>query len=156
MTPVPNESLAALSDAQIVTCTLYGEARGEPIEGLIAVACVIRNRVDDGRWGETYKRVCLAAAQFSCWNDDGRSANHAEVLRVAEQLAQSTTLPDNARLKQCAWVAQGVMGQWLLDNTHASTHYLTGELFQRNPPAWARGRLPAAQVGHHVFFRGIP
>lgn len=154
--PLPSDVLAALSDAQVVACTLYGEARSEPIEGIVAVASVIRNRVDDGRWGHTYKQVCLAPWQFSCWREEGGAANHAEVLRVSEMLVKSTTLPDNQRLKQCAWVAQGVMGQWLLDNTRNSTHYLTGKLFETNPPAWARGRIPVAQVGNHVFLRGIP
>ena len=34
-----------LPDDAVLGLTLYGEARGEPIEGQIAVACCIKNRV---------------------------------------------------------------------------------------------------------------
>ena len=44
---------ATLDDAQVIALTLYGEARGEGVEGRIAVANVIRNRLTSGRWGET-------------------------------------------------------------------------------------------------------
>ena len=42
-------------DRDILARTLWGEARGEGLAGQIAVACTIRNRVEDGRakswWG---------------------------------------------------------------------------------------------------------
>jgi len=36
-------------DRDILARTLYGEARGGGFAGQVAVACVIRNRVNDGR-----------------------------------------------------------------------------------------------------------
>ena len=35
----------ALTDTQILLLTLWGEGRGEPIEGRVAIGSVIRNRV---------------------------------------------------------------------------------------------------------------
>ena len=59
-------------DRDILTRTLWGEARGESLAGQIAVAWTIRNRVNDGKaksgWGEGYACVCLKPYQFSCWN----------------------------------------------------------------------------------------
>ena len=65
--------VAGLSDTHTVALTLYAEARGEPIEGRIAVANVIRNRVrlQKARYGFSPKQVCLKAHQFSCWLPDG-------------------------------------------------------------------------------------
>jgi len=59
-------------DAEILTLarTLYGEARGEPREGIEAVANVILNRVMSNRYPNTIAKVCLQRLQFSCWNDD--------------------------------------------------------------------------------------
>ena len=36
--------LDRLTDVQILALTLFGEARSEPIEGIVGVGCVIRNR----------------------------------------------------------------------------------------------------------------
>ena len=59
-------------DAEILTLarTLYGEARGEPREGIEAVANVILNRVLSNRYPNTIAKVCLQRLQFSCWNDN--------------------------------------------------------------------------------------
>ena len=67
MTLTDAEVKARLSDLEVTLVTLFGEARGEPVEGLIAVGSVIRNRVKAARFGSTYRAVCLARWQFSCW-----------------------------------------------------------------------------------------
>lgn len=60
-------------DVVTLARTLWGEARGEPIEGQVAVAWVIRNRADGARFaGQLLGRegavahVCLTLWQFSC------------------------------------------------------------------------------------------
>src|SRR3546814_2812197 len=65
-------------DVDTLARTVFGEARGEPMPGKIAVAWCIRNRVeldlhDDGKpdwWGEGYTAVCRKSWQFSCWNEN--------------------------------------------------------------------------------------
>ena len=152
---LPSDLVAALTDAQLLVLTIYGEARGEPIEGQIAVGCTIRNRVQTGRWGASYAKVCLAPWQFSCWRPEGGRANHQVVVAAAEMLAKSTTLPEDAALRQCAWVGQGVMGHWIQDTVRDATHYLTADLLASAPPRWAVNQTPVARVGRHVFFAGI-
>lgn len=49
--------------------TLLQEARGEPPEGMAAVAHVMVNRLRSGRWGKSLATVCLWPAQFSGWHD---------------------------------------------------------------------------------------
>ena len=155
MSHLPSDVVAALTDPQLLTLTLYGEARGEPIEGQIAVGCVIRNRVEVGKWGASYAKVCLAPWQFSCWTPQGGKANYEATIRAAEQLARSVTLPDDPLLKQCAWVAQGIIGYWIQDTVKEATHYVTGAMFEARPPRWAVNQIPVAQIAGHVFFRGI-
>ena len=152
---LPSDVLAALTDPQILTLTIYGEARGEPIEGQIAVGCVIRNRVQVGRWGASYAKVCLAPWQFSCWRPEGGRENYETVVAAAEMLVRSTTLPDDQMLRQCAWVSQGIIGHWIQDTVKDATHYLTADLHARRPPVWAVGQVPACRIGAHVYFAGI-
>ena len=50
--------------------TIWAEARGEPLDGQIAVANVILNRARQGGWwGDDVAGVCCKPKQFSCWND---------------------------------------------------------------------------------------
>lgn len=154
---MPDDIVAALNDPQIVALTLYGETRGEAVEGQVAVGCVIRNRVRLGRWGPTYARVCLAPWQFSCWTPQGGRENHAVVMKAAETLARSTTLPDDTLLRQCIWVAQGIIGDWIRDQVKGATHYYSPSAMvpAGAVPKWAVGHSPVVEKGRHLFFVGI-
>src|SRR3546814_14859458 len=63
--------------------TIWGEARGEPVRGMEAVAAVVMNRVArPGWWGRTVASVCTKAYQFACWNED--DPNRAKLLAVTD------------------------------------------------------------------------
>ncbi|XP_055340429.1 spore cortex-lytic enzyme-like [Paramacrobiotus metropolitanus] len=56
---------------QTLLKTVYREAPGEPEEGQLAVAWVIKNRADKNRayWGgNSIAAVCRHPGQFECWN----------------------------------------------------------------------------------------
>ena len=56
-------------DLWIFAKTIWAEARGEPLEGQIAVSNVILNRARQGGWwGDDVVKVCRKPKQFSCWN----------------------------------------------------------------------------------------
>lgn len=154
---LPSPFVAALTDPQVLTITLYGETRGEPIEGQIAVGCVIRNRLHTGRWGASYAKVCLAPWQFSCWRPEGGKDNYELVLETAEIMATSTQLPDDALLRQCAWIAQGIIGDWIRDNVRDATHYYSPRSMvpPGSVPRWAANKIPVAKKGDHLFFRDV-
>lgn len=148
--------LDPLTDPQILALTLYGEARGEPIEGVIAVGCVIRNRVIDARWGTKYRQVCLAPWQFSCWRREGGEANYERVLDYAKQLL-AHKVPDDPIFRQCVWVSQGVIGGWILDTVKNATHYYAPAAMQPpgSVPKWAANKQPVVTRGRHVFYADV-
>jgi len=53
--------------------TIIGECANCSDDGMVAVANVIRNRME--LRGQTAEEVCLAREQFSFWNDRGRAKN---------------------------------------------------------------------------------
>ena len=61
-------------EADVLARTIWGEARGEGLEGMRAVANVILNRVKIAElkngfwWGSNIIQVCQKPYQFSCWN----------------------------------------------------------------------------------------
>jgi hypothetical protein len=151
------EVKAGLTELHAVAMTLWGEARNQPVEGLVFVGSVIRNRVRmPGRFGATYDKVCLARAQFSCWWPVGGQANYDAVISrarlfVGDYAERPAGLMD-AVLQEALFVAEGIIGEQLRDNSHGSTHYVTKALFKAAPPAWASGRQPVAEVGAHLGF----
>lgn len=60
----PNE----LAREFMLALCVWREARGEPLRGKQLVAQVIRNRVEDRRWPNTYVGVITQRLQFSAFN----------------------------------------------------------------------------------------
>ena len=54
-----------LTSLMCVAVAIYFEARGEPVEGQIAVAQVIRNRIEDPRYPDN---ACDVVKQGYYWN----------------------------------------------------------------------------------------
>jgi len=153
-----SEVKAALRDFHALALTLWGEARGEPIEGKVFVGSVIRNRVNKpGRFGNTYRAVCLARLQFSCWWKAGGGANYDRVMARARatvgDYADRSVLPRDPSFEECCFVAEGIIGGQLLDRSKGADHYMTSALFRSTPPEWAKGKTPIVTVGAHVGFK---
>lgn len=139
-----------MTDIDVVTATIWGEARGEPIEGRIAVACVIRNRLLSGRWGHNYEAVARAPFQFSCWNA-GQDANHLAVLDLVNKLNAQGFI--DLMTQECRWVSNGVVNHVILDRVNSATHYHESSM---NPkPKWVEGARLVATIGHHMFYAGV-
>lgn len=144
--PNPKREPETLRDAEILARTLYGEARGEELAGIEAVASVILNRVAFARqrgrywWGNDVKSVCLKPGQFSCWN--ANDPNRKKLLAIN---------PRDPAYRLCKRIAKRAMAGDLRDQTDGATHYHTHAV----DPWWARGHVPVAEIGNHLFYRDI-
>lgn len=149
----PQQIREVITDQTALIATLLGEAAKESIEGQIAVACVIRNRAKHPRWwGKTFKGVCLAKAQFSCWWE--KNDNTARVYALADALHRRVDATGALSVVgQLHWVAAGVMDDMLLDNTGGADHYHANWMFEKGLPKWAHGRKPVKTIGGHTFYR---
>lgn len=137
-----------------MTRTLYGEARGEPGEGIVGVAWVIRTRVCLGGWwaehpGDgipdgTLAAVCRDPQQFTCWS--------AGDVNLAKLRTVPLTDPDLAR---CLRHALNVLTDRVSDPTAGATHYLNPAALKRMP-SWYRDELVTRRIGRHVFLRLRP
>jgi len=139
-------------DRDVLARTLWAEARGEGLNGQIAVAWTIRNRVDtdlhnDGKpdwWGEGYTGVCLAPWQFSCWNKNDPNYPY---------LSGAKPIPFR-ELAQARIAADLVIDGKQPDPTGGATHYYATTM--QKPPAWAAKAKQTLKLGRHVFFRDVP
>src|SRR5574343_888956 len=147
MSKTLDPTLAALTPEQLVLVTLYGEARGEPIEGQVAVANVIKNRLKRGDWGTSLTAVLGSWAQFSClWPSLG-GKNYNAVLEAARGLLEGAPLSPS--LRQIEWVVEGVFGSKILDNTLGACHYYAVGI---PAPYWDTNSATfVGQKGRHLF-----
>lgn len=135
------------SAVDILARTLWGEARGEPVRGIEAVAAIIVNRVRHAQarggrywWGTSIEQVCQKPWQFSCWNEG--DPNRAKLLAVTER---------DRSFRICLRVARRAVAGVLDDPTRGATHYHTRAVL----PPWARSRSPSAEIGNHLFYNDV-
>jgi len=133
-----------LTDASVMALTIYGEARGEQMDGRIAVGSVILERDKRGGWyGKSIKDVCLKPWQFSCFLP--ADPNFESLKAKAENWEKA--LQDNTALRECLEIAAGLLGGIILPNVIA-THYETLETHAD----WEASLKPVRVIGRHKFF----
>ena len=112
-----------------VSRVVYAEARGEPYVGKLAVAWVIKNRYNNGNYGNTIAHV-TREGQFAKWR---------------------RPIDDERSWRECIQAAEGVFFGTNTDPTGGSTHFFSGN----RCPYWAEGKKPVVVIGGHKFFNNI-
>ncbi len=172
----PTEIKQAISERHAIALTLKHEAASElvpgkgwvtaPVEHRIAIASVIRNRVrTPGKFGQTFKDVCLKPFAFSCWVPQGGEANFNALMARAELFIREgdgmALAKGDAILRECLWIADGLLADAFGDRVRGATHYYAN--WMAKPPAWSfadpqtrtKPLTPVAVVGNHLFYAGV-
>lgn len=131
-------------EIDVLARTLWGEARGEGVAGMQAVANVILNRVAvaDAKgkywWGNNIIQVCQKPYQFSCWN---RSDPNFRKLQAVDE--------SNLYFATAVRIARRAIYGVLEDVTKKATHYHTAGI----GPYWSKNVKPVSVIGNHIFYR---
>lgn len=117
---------------------IYYESRGEPLEGQIAVAEVVLNRVDSQDYPDS---VCKVTNQGV---GSGRACQFSYACNgVPERMASPVP---RARAEKLAAVMMAGRSRLVTDGaTHFHATYVR--------PAWSRHLVRTAAIGQHVFYR---
>lgn len=118
-------------DLRCLAGAIYFESKGEPLAGQLAVAEVILNRADSGRFGKSICSVVKQPGQFS-------------FVRGGQLPSIDPSRPAWRTALAVARVA--VADAW--DGTAADALYFHA---RRVSPGW--GRVKVAAIGNHVFYR---
>ena len=113
---------------------IYFEARNESLKGMVAVALVTLERVEDPRYPDNVCDVVYENKQFS-WYWDGlsdRPKNKRKFHEIA-LIADAILDPDTA----------------IYDFTYGSTHYHADYVH----PYWEKDMIYKAKIGAHLFYR---
>jgi len=133
------EGLSKLDDIQLLTALVLGEAEAEPLLGKIAVACVVRNRVNDKRWADTWREVMLQPYQFSCFLPE---YFRPEIIQQDRQ---------DPVWRECSFSAFGVYNRYIRSEAKGANHYFSS--IMKEEPYWAKGRDPVLEIGKHKFYK---
>lgn len=135
--------LSRFTDQQILAKTIWGEARGGGVAGMQSVASVIVNRAKKpGWWGDDIRSICLKPYQFSCWLSN--DPNLPKILAVDEANTQYAIAME---------VAEQAINSTLTDTTNGATSYYAESMAE--PPKWAVGKTPCAEIAGQLFFNDI-
>jgi spore germination cell wall hydrolase CwlJ-like protein len=132
---VVEHAAAEIDDEQFqcLASAVYFESRGEPLAGQLAVAEVILNRVDSGRFRATICDVVKQPSQFS--------------------FVRRGVIPQPKR-ETAAWQRAVAVAHIAMNNLHD----VTGDdsLFFHATyvnPGWGRPARRIARIGNHIFYR---
>lgn len=120
--------LDADAELRCLATAVYFEARGEPLEGQLAVAQAIRNRVASGRYASSICGVVRQPGQFTY--SHSRAPRGGNDWRIAQAIAA---------------IAQGEA--WREVAPKATSFHAT---FVK--PGW-NGMTKVTRIGNHVFYR---
>lgn len=109
---------------------VYHESRGEPIEGQVAVAHVVLNRVNSDSYPSSVCGVVYEPHQFT---DIGKT-------RPNYQSKEWTTAVEVAILSKIGF---------LEDPTNGAKWYYAHKKIKK--PSWAKKKIMVAQIGGHTF-----
>ncbi len=119
---------------EILATNLYFEAQGEGVNGMIAVANVVRNRVKDPEFPSTYYEVITQPKQFS-WYSPNKSLIIDD--EKAWELAQKIAM-------------QELQGE-LPDLVNGARFYANPRKVNIKRHQWVVTYQPLAEVGRHVY-----
>ncbi len=139
--------LHSLPEKELLARCIWGEARGESVEGKLAIAHVVMNRKEaNAYYGHSIADVLLKRWQFSCFN--GTDPNLAQIIDLSDK---------NLELTYCRAIADAVIFERTLgrnaDPTGGATHYHTVS----TKPSWAESSQMKhlCRIGNHLFYREI-
>lgn len=138
-----------LADDQLLALTIYGESRGEPREGRIAVGTVILERVDNRDWdGKTIKEVCLMPYQFSCFLPG--DPNFKLLAGIAADY--DVALLKMPALDRCDGIARGLLDGTIPRDPLLADHNCTQYKAVGCEAAWSNKMRLLVAIGRHEFF----
>ncbi|MBU2249266.1 MAG: cell wall hydrolase [Gammaproteobacteria bacterium] len=147
MSEIGYKDLKDYRPIHVLTALLMAEARGEPYDGRVSVAFVVRNRVRDRRWPNTYAEVITQPYQFSCLLD--RDPNQKVFL---DNLLPSKNFNLESMIyRECLGIAFLVIGNWRKDITQGANHYHADWMVPF--PKWSDPNKITYSVGGHIFYK---
>ena len=149
-TPIPTP--VELTQLHCLAKNIYHEARGESLDGQLAVAHVTLNRVNHKRFPDTVCGVVKQAKMSAWWAE---THNRAVPIKYKCQFSwycdgRPDTITDQAAWRESVDLSLAVVKGETHDPTSGATHYFNPGLAD---PYWQDHYTKVASVDNHDFFK---
>jgi GNAT superfamily N-acetyltransferase len=128
-------------DLDLITRTVLGEAAREGEQGQLAVAHVIKNRIENGRYGSTPQEVLFRPKQFEPW-----TTRKGELMAIDPG---SPAYQNARRLVVSAFAGEAA------DPTNGATHFANVKTVEdrgnTSALGWINGMSNVSKIGNHTF-----
>lgn len=151
-----NPIRATETDIEVLARTVFGEARGETMQGQIAVAYTVVHRAQialafknqHGKPHPLFGDGSLASAckmpwQYSCWNQNDPT-----------RARMVTVTANDPAYQRALYVAHAVVCGQISDALPGSTHYYNPDVVAA--PVWSAKARFMGSIGSHRFFKDVP
>lgn len=125
------------TEQMILARAIFGEGRGLPDEGKIAIAWSIRNRVEDTRWADDYHGVILQTGQYDAFKVEDLNREYVENPFYVEDPLQKVSKQQIDAWEKCYEIAGLVIAGKITDPTSGANHYFSDYI---NYPYWTKSK----------------
>jgi hypothetical protein len=120
-------------DIECLAKNIYHEARGSGLKEQIAVGFVTKNRLETGKWGNSYCKVVYSPYQFS-WTLKRSHINDWKSYKIAYDIAYKI-----------------YTGKILLDFSNGATHYYAFKKIKA--PNWVQKGYDFVVLRDHIYMK---
>ena len=149
---LPNIAYADNSSLECLALNIYHEARGESMQGQLAVAHVTLNRARDKRFPNTVCGVVYQAKHSKWWKE-----KHDKLVPLKNKCqfswycdGRSDEIKNEDAWTWCISLAQMVLQGDSKDPTHGAVYYYNPA---KATPYWRKSFKQVAMVDNHVFLK---
>lgn len=153
--PFVFEAHANESDSEVncLAQNIYFEARGEDIQGRLAVAFVTLNRVDSEKFPNTICQVVKQAKYSKWWKEE--YGKDVPLRNKCHFSWYCDGQPDEIRNRE-AWIKAKALAEYVLeghyiDNTDGALYYHSKEV----DPWWKKHYTKTVTIGNHHFYASL-
>ena len=139
-------------EVECLALNIYWEARNQPVKGMLAVAMVTRNRVNDKRFPHTYCEVVYEGPTRPSWKDPTvyyPVKNRCQFSWYCDGKADAVPVIDEDLYFIIKTMAYKIYYNKVKDITYGATHYHADYV----KPAWAKSKLKTITIANHIFYR---
>ena len=142
--------VARKQSIECMALNIYHEAGSLSTAGQLAVAQVTLNRVNSSKYPNT---ICDVVYQGKHWvAKDGTKYPRKNLCQFSWYCDGRNDLPTNKRMydESIELATQVVDGKWPMDITDGAMYYYADYI---DPPRWTKGKIRAATIDVHRFYR---
>ena len=134
------------NDYHCLASNIYWESRNQSLGGKMAVAQVVMNRVDKGRFPDT---ICSVVKQTKYYPSGGIDLHDCQFSWYCDGRGDEPFENEQHIYEDAFYLAVNMIDNRTMDMTEGATHYHSDKVY----PYWADSLQRMTQIDNHIFYK---